>query len=75
MSISRPLDRRLVVNDTFRCGGCGREYGIDAWRSLTAIRTMSQRELCPYVVAWPTGRSVEVRTCRTCGRAIARVRP
>ena len=51
---------------------CGCVYGEDAWRRLAKIHTLSGDDVRGYVVAWPKGRVVEVRACRTCGRPLAR---
>lgn len=57
------------------CVGCGSVYTPDAWRALQPIQTLGAAELRPHVVAWPVGREVEVRACRTCGRTMARLAP
>lgn len=57
---------------SLRCAICGQSYRVDAWRRLPQIRTLSGTDVHPYVVAWPEGRVVEVRACRTCGQSMAR---
>jgi hypothetical protein len=58
--------------ESLRCAVCGQSYRADAWRRLPRIRTLSGTDVHPYVVAWPEGRVVEVRACRTCGQSMAR---
>jgi len=57
------------------CTGCGSVYSTDSWRALARVRTLGEADLRPHVVAWPKGRDIEVRSCSSCGRGIARLAP
>jgi hypothetical protein len=54
------------------CGGCGRAYSSGTWAKLAVVRTLTSRDLHPYVSVWEDARVIEVRTCVACGRALAR---
>lgn len=56
-----------------RCA-CGQVYTAESWQRLATVQTLGAGDLGAYVVAWPEERAVEVRTCRACGRAMARLR-
>jgi hypothetical protein len=58
-----------------RCAGCGAAYSRAAWGTLQPVRRLEPPELGGLVVAWPSDRAVEVRECRQCGRALARLSP
>jgi hypothetical protein len=57
------------------CAGCGQIYSAEAWAGLPAVQTLDDAEVRTHVVAWPTGRGVEVRACKRCGRRLARLTP
>jgi hypothetical protein len=61
-----------MQDGTLSCVGCGQAYAIDTWRDLARICTLDGDDVHRHVVAWPEGRVVEVRACRTCGQSMAR---
>jgi hypothetical protein len=57
-----------------RCGGCGRQYSASTWRELSQVRMLTRHEVGAYVSVWPEDAVIDVRSCRGCGRAMARKR-
>ncbi len=56
-----------------RCGRCGREHSKDAWRRLVPVARLGPDQVQPNVTPWPAGVVIEVRSCDSCGAAIARI--
>ncbi len=54
------------------CGGCGRSYGLAAWRALPIVSLLTIDAIAAHVVKWPRGVRIEVRRCTRCQRSIAR---
>jgi hypothetical protein len=59
---------------TVSCFGCGEHYSADAWSKLPSVRTLTGSDVRPYVVGWPHGSVVEVRSCGVCAKLMARRR-
>ncbi len=53
---------------------CGLRYDAEAFSSLAAVDVVEGEALAAIVVHWPAGVVVEVRACRSCGRALSRLR-
>jgi hypothetical protein len=45
---------------------------LEAWLGLPLDQTISSATILRHVSAWPADELIEVRSCRECGRAIAR---
>ena len=58
---------------TTRCTRCGHGHSSAAWAALPVVHTLGEGDLRAYVVAWPTDKTVEVRTCSRCNGNIARL--
>jgi hypothetical protein len=65
----RSFERRDVV----QCARCGHACSTDAWRALPREQALTRDDLARVVSDWPDGVTVEVRACKGCGAALARV--
>jgi hypothetical protein len=63
-----------VAPQAISCFGCGERYSHDRWSELPTVQTLTGSEVSAYVVAWPKGSVVEVRSCEVCGKTMARRR-
>ena len=55
-----------------QCVSCKRAWTLEAWRALPPAVLLTAGDIQGYVVGWPAGSVVEVRSCEGCGRPIAR---
>ncbi len=55
------------------CIRCGHSYPLADWLELEKVTTLSQADVRAHVVGWGDDASIDVRTCRGCGRRLARV--
>ena len=62
----------MSVSATVECGVCGHGYTRATWSKLPVLRTLTERDVRAYVVAWGERRVIEVRACLECGRPMAR---
>ena len=67
--MAAPAARRDVV----QCARCGHACSTETWRAQPRDQSLGRHELARVVSDWPEGVTVEVRACRGCGGAIARV--
>jgi hypothetical protein len=56
-----------------RCSKCGAQYGRLAFEDLVPVKTLGESDLSDYVVRWPDGIVIDVRTCSRCSAPIARL--
>ena len=54
------------------CAACAESLSEAAWLGLPLAHTITPATILQHVSTWPADALVEVRSCRSCGRSIAR---
>jgi cytochrome c553 len=55
------------------CGRCHRAYSVAAWGELPKLSTLTREEVHRHVIDWRDERVIEVRSCASCERPMARM--
>jgi hypothetical protein len=58
--------------DVVQCARCGHACAVATWRALPRQHALTRADLAGVVTEWPSGMTVEVRACASCGRPMAR---
>ncbi len=61
------------VSDVVSCGRCHRVYSLAAWGELPKVCTLTPEEVLRHVIDWHDERLIEVRSCASCERPMARM--
>jgi len=61
------------TSDLVSCGRCRRVYSLAAWGELPKVHTLTPEEVHRHVTDWHDERVIEVRSCASCERPMARM--
>jgi hypothetical protein len=67
-------EKRPPTSLVVSCFACGASYSPDRWSELPRVDTLTGSELRQYLLRWPNGSVVEVRSCSVCDKPMARRR-
>jgi hypothetical protein len=67
-------EERPPICPTVSCFACGESYSPDRWSGLPRMHTLTGTDLRQYLLTWPKGSVVEVRSCSVCDKPMARRR-